>query len=244
MRKNGIHLDNVSLNFEDGGFRLRDINLYIPQGSFVGIVGNNGSGKSTLTYLMNGLIPSQIKAKVKGRVTVDGEDTKTKSVSHFSKKVGMVFQNPDFMIFNLTVKEEIEFGLNNLGIKDKEKRVKKALEEVGLKGFEDRDPQTLSLGQKQKVCLASILALETPYIVLDEPTAMLDHRSSVRLFEILKDLHKKGRTIIIAEHETDYLKNVVDTVVVVDKGEIVKKGDAKKVFSDEKLLERIGIKIP
>lgn len=242
--KKGINFDKVSLKFDDGGFNLKDVDLFIPPGSFVGVVGNNGSGKSTLIQLINGLIPSQIKAEVKGKITVDGVDTTTRPVSYFADRVGMVFQNPDFMIFNLTVREEIDFGLNNLKMDKREERMKRALTEVGMEGYEDRDPQTLSLGQKQKICLAAVLALDTPYIVLDEPTAMLDHKSSLRLFEILKNLKKKGKTIIIVEHDTEYLKGLADTIVVMDQGEVVMQGSPREVFSHKGELKKIGIKVP
>ncbi len=242
--KKGIFFDKVSLSYTEGLFQLKDVDLFIPQGSFFGITGINGSGKSTLTLLINGLIPHQIKADIKGKVYVDGVATISKPVSFFANKVGMVFQNPDFMLFNLTVKEEIEFGLKNLNINNMEERVKKALEMVGMEGFEERDPQTLSLGQKQKICLAAVLAQDPSYIVLDEPAAMLDHKSSLKLFRILGDLNRKGKTIVIVEHDTEYLMKYAHQMIVVDRGSIIEKGSPNQVFSKKEKLRKIGIRIP
>lgn len=242
--KKGITFDTVSLSYSEGSFELKDIDLFIPQGSFFGITGVNGSGKSTLSLLTNGLIPHQIKADIKGKVYVDGVSTVTKPVSFFARKVGMVFQNPDFMLFNLTVREEIVFGLKNLDIFNTEDRVKKALDMVGMEGFEERDPQTLSLGQKQKICLAAVLAQDPSYIVLDEPAAMLDHKSSLKLFRILGDLNRKGKTIIIVEHDTEYLMKYAHQMIVIDRGRIIEKGSPNQVFSKKDMLKKIGIRIP
>lgn len=242
--KKGVLFENVSLSYGGGKRELEEVNLFIPAGSFFGITGVNGSGKSTLIQLINGLIPQQIPAKLRGKVYVDGVSTIAKPVSFFASRIGMVFQNPDFMLFNLTVEEEILFGLKNLKAENQRVRISRALDEVGLRGYEKRDPQTLSLGQKQKVCLACILAADTPYIILDEPTAMLDHKSSLKLFAILKSLNMAGKTIIVVEHETDLLLNYADKMIVIDKGRVVAEGTPRGVFSKKEMLGEIGIKVP
>jgi energy-coupling factor transport system ATP-binding protein len=242
--KKGISFESVSLSYEEGTFKLKDINLFIPKGSFFGITGVNGSGKSTMTLLINGLIPHQIKADIKGQVYVDGVSTSTKPVSYFAALVGMVFQNPDFMLFNLTVAEEIMFGLKNLKLNDTKGRITKALGLVGMEGYEERDPQTLSLGQKQKICLAAVLAQDPSYIVLDEPVAMLDYKGSNKIFSILEKLNKAGKTIIVVEHDSDYLMEYADRMVVIDGGQIVEEGSPKTVFAKKEKLKRIGIRIP
>lgn len=242
--KNGIVLDSLSFGYEKNSQELNNINLEIVKGSFCGIVGTNGSGKSTLTLLLNGLIPHEIKGNFQGNVYIDGVSTRDKPITYFAKQVGMVFQDPDFMLFNLSVREEIEFGLKNLKLNNQSKRIVKALEAVGMEGYEDRDPQTLSFGQKQKIALASILALDTPYIVLDEPVSMLDYPSAINIYEILKSLNREGKTIIVVEHDTDFLKNIATQMVILDKNKVVLAGTAKDVFSETQKLKEIGIKIP
>ena len=242
--KNGIVFDKVSFSYKKGSHQLIDISLHIHKGTFLGITGVNGSGKTTLALLMNGLIPQQIKGNFKGNVYIDGIDNREKPVSYFAKSVGLVFQNPDFMLFNLTVKEEIEFGLKNLQLEKHKERISKALKTIGMVEYERRDPQTLSLGQKQKICLAAVLAQDPDYIVLDEPTAMLDYRSAVNLYKLLKSLNKKEKTIIIIEHDTDFLNEYADQMIVLDQGRIALKGKTAAVLSETKKLRQIGIKIP
>ena len=223
---------------------IDSVSISIPKGSFCGITGVNGSGKTTLSLMMNGLIPHHVEGVFSGNICVDEVNTRSKPVSFFSRKVGMVFQNPDFMIFNLTVEEEIAFGLSNLGMDKIAERTARALSLVGLEGFEKRDPHTLSFGQKQKLCLAVVLAMETDYIILDEPSAMLDYKSSIHLYTILADLHKKGKTIIIVEHDTDYLYSFTSQIIVLNKGKIELEGDTETVFENKALLKQLGIKIP
>jgi len=238
----GIQLDNVSFSYKSGVSQLKNISLQIPRRSFLGITGVNGSGKTTLSLLLNGLIPHEISGKLNGEVLIDGVNTKKQSVSYFAGKVGMLFQNPDFMLFNLTVFDEIAFGLKQ---KDPAEKVRQALEMVGLSEFAKRDPQTLSLGEKQKICLASTLARDTEYIVLDEPVAMLDYKGAVNLYKLLKTLNEDyGKTIIVIEHDTDFLKAFAKQVVILDQGKIVLEGSAMSVFSHTKKIKEFGIKIP
>ena len=244
MKDKGIFLNHVSFQYGAAPKELNDITAFIAADSFCGVTGTNGSGKTTLTYLLNGLIPHQIDGKLSGNVLIDGVNTKDKSVSYFSRKVGLVFQNPDFMIFNLTLREEVAFGLSNLGFDRIDERITSALKEVGLKGYERRDPHTLSMGQKQKLCIASVLAMETPYIVLDEPTAMLDYKNTLRLYRLLTSLHRKGKTIIIVEHDTDFLFTYASDILLLDKGSLAIEGKPKQVFSQKQKLTRMGIKIP
>jgi energy-coupling factor transporter ATP-binding protein EcfA2 len=243
--KNGISLDNISVSYSKNTPQLENINLRIKSGTFLGITGVNGSGKTTLIQLLNGLIPHEIQAKLTGSVFIDEINTRSKSVSYFARSIGMLFQNPDFMLFNLTVAEEISFGLKNLKLSNQPERIKKALSDVGLAGFEKRDPQTLSFGQKQKVALACVLAVDTPYIVLDEPVAMLDYKGAVNLYEVLTSLNKNfGKTIIVVEHDTDFLLAHAKEVAIIDKGKILMHGKTRNVFAKKTELKKIGIKIP
>ncbi len=240
----GISFQNVSFHYPEKEDVLHAVHFDIPAGSFFGITGVNGSGKSTLSYCMNGLIPHSVPGVLSGTVFVGGIDTKTKSVSYFSHRIGMVFQNPDFSLFNLTVEEEIAFGLKNLKGKSDKSIIEQVLRSVGLTGYGNRDPQTLSFGEKQKVCLASVLALDISYVILDEPTAMLDYKSSIELYALLRELNQKGKTIITIEHDTDFLWDYTSEVVIVDKGNVKESGSTKDVLSHQKLLTSLGIKKP
>lgn len=242
---NGISLQKVSFSYAGNSGHLTDINLTIPRGSFLGITGINGSGKTTLTQLLNGLIPHEIPGKFSGDVYVDSINTRHKPVSFFASKIGMLFQNPDFMLFNITVAEEIAFGLKNLKIPDINQKITRSLKDVGLENYENRDPNTLSFGEKQKTALACILALDTPYIVLDEPVAMLDFKSALNLYRILDNLREtQGKTIIVVEHDTDFLLTYASEVAIMDNGKILLNGKTKDIFHRTSLLKQIGIKIP
>ncbi len=240
----GITLTDVSFSYQRNIKILDNISLNIKKGDFVGITGINGSGKSTFTYLLNGIIPFALPGYLDGKIDIDGVSTKSKDIASLSRKVGMVFQNPDFSLFNLSVEEEIKYGLENFKLGNYGERINRALNQVGLDDFKDRDPQTLSFGQKQKLNLACILALDTEYIVLDEPTAMLDYKSSEELYQILRKLHKHQKTIIVVEHDTDFLWKYTTNTLFFDNKKIVKYDKTKIVLSDRELLKSLGIKIP
>lgn len=244
MKTKGIVVNDVSFSYERSSPELQNITTKIPPETFCGITGVNGSGKSTFAYLLNGLIPHQVDGTFSGDVSINGVNTREKSVSYFAHRVGFVFQNPDFMIFNLTIREEVAFGVKNLGLNNVDHRVAQALQTVGLSGFEDRDPHTLSLGQKQKLCLAIAIAMDTEYIVLDEPTAMLDYASSLHLYKLLSSLHQKGKTIIVIEHDTDFLLTYAQHVLVFDKGSLILQDRAQVIFNQQATLQKLGIKVP
>jgi len=223
-------LDNVSINIKDG--------------DFVGITGSTGSGKTTMAYCFNGLIPHAVQGKFRGSVKVAGIETKKTKVASLAKNVGFVFQDPDWQIFSLSVKDEIEFGLKNLKMNNVGKRVSEALKMVGLEGYEESMPHRLSHGEKQKLCIASVLAMEPDIIILDEPASQLDHRSTMNVYGILKKLNNEGKTIIVIEHNTDLIAEYASSVILMDEGRIVGNGKPKAVLSDRKLLNKLGVKIP
>ncbi len=245
MNSKGIFLQDVTFRYtgasEDA---ISHLTCNILDKSFVGITGTNGSGKTTLSYLLNGLIPKEIDGKMDGQVVVDGDSTKDFPVSHFAKNIGIVFQNPENMIFNLSVAEEVGFGPSNLGLDDISRRVTESLIAVGLEGFESKDPNTLSLGQKQKLCIASTLAMNTDYILLDEPSSMLDYKSSVQLYKLLKKLNSAGKTIIVIEHDTDFINEFASHAIILDSGSLEMEGEVGVVFKHVKRLEELGIKVP
>ena len=234
-----------SLNFSYTNKKiLKNINFKIEDGEFVGLVGPTGCGKTTLAYCLNGLIPNSIKGKFSGRVMVNGSDTRKRKVSEMARKVGFVFQDPDWQIFSLSVKDEIEFGPRNLGLDKIDKRVKNALKIVGLDGLGKEEPNQLSQGQRQKLCIASVIATEPEFIILDEPTSQLDYKNSKNIHGILKKINKEGKTVFLIEHDTDFLSEYCSRILVMNDGRIIKDNTTKKVFSNVNLLKKIGIKIP
>jgi len=233
------------VNFSYPGKRvLKDIDLNVESGEFIGLVGPTGCGKTTLAYCLNGLIPNSIRGKFSGNVFIDGMNTREHKVPEIARKVCLVFQDPDWQIFSLTVKDEIEFGIKNLGLSGTRKRVKQALELVGLKEYENREPHRLSQGQKQKLCVASVIATDPKIIVLDEPTSQLDYKNTKNIHEILKKLNRKGKTIILIEHDTDFLAEYCNRVLIMDDGKIIKDGSIDRVFSRVNFLKRLGVKVP
>lgn len=237
-----IIFESVSFQYGSDDKILDLIDLEINKNDFTAILGKNGSGKTSLTYCINGLIPHAIPGKLTGNVYIDGKNTKDISIGEISKKVGSVFQDPDLVIFNLTVEEEVAFGVYNLKLDDPKKRVREALKEVGLSGFEKRDPQSLSGGQKQLLCIACVLAMGTDYIVLDEPISNLDYSNSRLVYKILKSLHKQGKTIIVVEHDTDMVWEYATKTIIIDKHKIIKNGPTKQILKDYRGLIDLGIR--
>lgn len=228
-------------------YALRDVSLEVREGEFLGILGASGSGKSTLCLLFNGIIPHSIGGEFEGDVYVKGKNTREASVAELSTIVGLVLQNPDAQLFNMTVEEEVAFALENFGLEREEirKRISWALKLAGLQGLEKEFPPNLSGGQKQRLAIASVIAMKPEMLVLDEPTSQLDPLGREQVLSLVTLLNKeKGLTVVMVEHNTDYLLNFADRVVVVDKGEIILEGRPREVFEEVELLERLGVKLP
>ena len=221
---------------------LDRINLEIEKGSFVSIIGHNGSGKSTFAKHLNGLILPQ-----KGRILIDDlEVLDNQTIWDVRKKVGMVFQNPDNQFVGGTIEEDIAFGLENIGFptKDMLARVQEAALKVGMLEHLKRPPHKLSGGQKQRSAIGSVIAMGPEYLVLDEPTSMLDPKGRQEVIEVLRELNQKERiTIILITH---FMDEVVysDKVVVMDQGRIVLQGSPNEVFLEKDLLNSISLELP
>jgi len=220
---------------------LDSISLEIREGEFLAIIGQNGSGKTTLAKHFNGLLKPS-----KGEVRIAGEDTKRKQVSELGKIVGYVFQNPDHQIFADTVEDEVAFGPRNLGIpRDKISLfVEDALKEVGLEGYERYDPFSLTKGERQRVAVASILAVRPRVVILDEPTTGLDYREQKSIMELLQNLNRKGHTIIIITHSLWVVAEYAKRVLVLNKGKIMLDDRTRKVFSQEEKLDQSFLRLP
>ncbi|MCI0502236.1 MAG: energy-coupling factor transporter ATPase [Fusobacteria bacterium] len=225
-----------------GVITLEDINLNIEKGSFVSIIGHNGSGKSTFAKHLNGLIVPQ-----SGKIEVDGIQIKNDdNIWKIRNMVGMVFQNPDNQFIGGTIEEDIAFGLENIGVpgNEMEDRIQDAALKVGMEEYLKRPPHKLSGGQKQRSAIGAVLAMQPEYIVLDEPTSMLDPKGRQEVIEVLRKRNKEDKiTIILITH---YMDEVVysDKVVVMDKGRIVISGQPKEVFKQKEMLLKIGLELP
>ena len=218
------------------------VDIDIPQGSFVAVLGHNGSGKSTLAKHMNALlIPTE------GTMLVDGIDTARETkLWKVRQKAGMVFQNPDNQIIGTVVEEDVGFGPENMGIPTDDiwKRVNDSLEKVGMTAYRYQSPNKLSGGQKQRVAIAGVMAMRPRCIILDEPTAMLDPNGRKEVLEAVRELNRKEKvTVILITH---YMEEVIhaDRVYVMDSGNVVMQGNPKEIFSQVDTLKKYGLDVP
>ena len=221
---------------------LKGLDLTIPAGEFVAVLGHNGSGKSTLAKHFNAiLLPTE------GDVLVCGINTKDEDrLFDIRQQVGMVFQNPDNQIVATIVEEDVAFALENLGVPPEEirRRVDEALKAVDMYEYREHAPHQLSGGQKQRVAIAGILAMRPDFIILDEPTAMLDPQGRREVLRTVKELNRDfGTTVVLSTH---YMDEAVQAgrVVVIDDGRILRDGTPKEVFTQVELLKSVGLDVP
>ncbi len=223
-----IKLKDVNFKYKNGDLVLKDINLKIQEEEFVTIIGKNGSGKSTLLKLIGG-----ITKPTNGQAMVDDIDlSNKKNFMDIRKKVGIVFQNPENQIIFNNVHDDIAFGIKNLELDNLEKRIKESLKIVNMEEYENAESYDLSMGQKQRITIASVLSMGTKYIVMDEPTAMLDSEGKETVYEIVRKLKKQGYTII-------YSTNVMDEILYSDRIILMEKGIIVKEIKPNEILENI-----
>ena len=236
-----IEIKNVTYSYSKGENVLNDINLSIREGEFVAIIGQNGSGKTTLAKLTNGLLKP-----TSGKVICFGKDTSKTKISELGKNVGYVFQNPDHQIFSNTVKEELMFGPRNFGLSEDQisDNIAQALQAVHLEGYEDRDPFSLTKGERQRVAVASILACKPKVLILDEPTTGLDYIQQKSMMELLRSLNSTGHTIIIITHSLWVVAEYAHRAIVINDGSIIIDGTVREVFSRQEELESAGMRPP
>ncbi len=244
-----IELNNVSYIYGEGSpyesIALRDINLKIEDGEIVGIIGHTGSGKSTLVNIMGGIVKP-----TDGRVLIDGEDiTEMKSVvKKLGGKIGVVFQYPEYQLFEETVYKDIAFGPKNLGLSDEEIdiRVREAAKMTNIsEELFDKSPFELSGGQKRRVAIAGILSMKPKMLILDEPAAGLDPGGRERVLGEIKEMHKKyGITVILVSHSMEDVAEVCERIVVMSKGRMLKCSPMKEVFENSSELKENGLSIP
>ena len=226
---------------------LENVSLTIEKGDFVGLIGESGAGKTTLCSCINGLIPHHYTGDFYGSVKIQGTDTFDIEPGKLALKVGSVFQDVDSQLVSFFVEDEILFGLANFGIPmdQIEQRITAALESLEIQELRHREISTLSGGQKQKVAIAAILALEPDILVLDEPTGELDPASSVQIFKLLQKLNKeKGITIVVAEQKIMLLCEYVKKLIVLEKGTLIHYGEIRSTLTHQKEMEEAGINCP
>lgn len=243
-----IEIKEFSFRYREGaGFAVKGANLSIPTGAFVGITGAAGSGKSTLTYAFNGIIPHCYPGDFYGSVLVDGMDTCDVSLTDISQLVGSVCQDIDSQMVSSVVEDEVLYGLENFGVpKDQvEARVAEALLAMGIADLRHRNIAELSGGQKQKVAVASVIALKPRVLVLDEPTAELDPASSLAVFDLLKRYAREnGTTVVVVEQKIALLSEYADMLLIVDGGRIRFRGTPSEVLEHSDELLEIGVNCP
>ena len=228
---------------EDDAAAVDHVSLNVEKGSFVAVLGHNGSGKSTLAKLMNALyLPTE------GRVLVCGLDTaQDEEVWHVRRHAGMVFQNPDNQIVANVVREDVAFGLENLGVphEDMIPRIEAALAAVRMTERASFAPHMLSGGQKQRVAVAGVLAMRPRVLILDEPTAGLDPAGRNSILQMIRDLHAAGGlTVIMVSHSMDDISTLATRLVVMSRGELVMTGTPREVFTQQEKLRSIGLGVP
>ncbi|RLE80807.1 MAG: hypothetical protein DRJ51_05120 [Thermoprotei archaeon] len=223
-----ISFENVEYVYPDGTVALRGVDLKVFRGEFIAIIGANGSGKTTLVKHMVGILKP-----TKGRVTVLGKDTREASVSELALKVGYVYQNPDHQLFCTTVYDECAYALRNLGLppQEIEERVEKVLERLGLKEFAGTPPYFLSKGQRQRLAVATVLAMKPEVIIVDEPTTGQDHVQSRSIMDLLKSLNDEGKTIVVITHDMRLVAEYAKRVLVMSKGKIIADGSVRSVLA-------------
>jgi energy-coupling factor transporter ATP-binding protein EcfA2 len=207
---------------------LRDVSLTIRQGEFVGIVGQNGSGKSTLVKCFVGLLRPK-----KGEVLFRGQNLRRFSVGEIARRIGLVLQNPDYQLFTASCRDEIRFGLRNVGIPENEidRRVEEALQRVGLEAYADLFPFRLSFGDRRKLAVAATMALGPEVLILDEPTTAQDHRGRYQLAELARQFHEEGGTVLMITHDVDLIARYAQRLIVLHEGRVLLDGPTAEVFA-------------
>lgn len=245
-----IEMECVSFSYgtaADGAYALKDIDLSVEKGTFVGLIGPSGAGKSTLASAITGAIPHHYRGHLFGSTLVAGLDTCEASLTDIAKVAGSVLQDIDAQMVASVVEDELLFGLENFGIdhREIEGRIASALDAVGIADLRHREIATLSGGQKQKVAIAAILAMAPRVIVMDEPTSALDPASARDVFEVLRRAKElTGMTVILIEQTVALLAEYCDRVVVIDQGRIALDGTPTDVFSHGETLRAIGVDTP
>ena len=247
MNGKQIHISNLSFAYPNGVKALENISLTIHKGEYIVIMGENGAGKTTFSLCLNGIIPNVIEGDYEGDVYVEGMKTVEHRVYELAQKVGIALQDPETQIFSPTVKTEVAFGPENLGVPKEEilRRIEFALKVTRLIGYEERSPYQLSGGQKQRLALAAAIGMQPTVLVLDEPTSQLDPIGTTEVFSVVKELNQKyNMTIVMSEHKSDDIAVFANRVVVLKNGKILADGEPHEILGNEKLMKEAFLKPP
>jgi cobalt/nickel transport system ATP-binding protein len=231
-----VEVIDLRFAYPDGVQALRGVNLTVRRGEKVALLGPNGAGKSTLLLHLNGIL------RGKGQVRIAGVPLRTDNLPQVRAQVGLVFENPDDQLFSPTVLEDVAYGPLYMGLPREEvsERARRALAQVGMTGFEERSPHRLSLGQKKRIAIATVLSMEPAILALDEPTASLDPRARRELIHLLRDL---PQTMIVSTHDIPLVRDLLPRTVVMDGGVIVADGETQIILSDSALLAAHGLDV-
>ncbi len=242
------HLDNVSYMYPRSEAPvLKDINLNIHKGEFLGLIGPTGAGKTTLCLTLNGIVPQFYGGRFFGSVTVAGLDTLEHPISTLAQHVGAVFEDPETQLTATSVENEIAFALENLKVPREEirRRIPLVLEAVRLEGTEEKHPHELSGGQKQRLAIAAALALQPDILILDEPTSQLDPVGGQEVFATVRELNKElGVTIVMASHAAEEMAEYADRVMLLSDGELIRAGTPDAIYSDVTFLHEHALRPP
>lgn len=231
-----------SFDYPDGTHALSGIDLSVRRGEWAAVLGSNGSGKTTLLRVLDGLLKNY-----SGSVLLDGADVRKLSPREIYRKVGLVFQSPDDQLFAPTVAEDVAFGPRNMGCNEEEaaRRVTQALELVDMQHAAAKAINTLSYGQKKRICIAGLLAMGHEILLLDEPTAGLDPMGEYRMMKLLKRLNREnGVTIVMATHSVDLVPLFIDSLHILSRGRIVRGGTPEEVFTAPDEMAAVKLRLP
>ena len=237
MKSVVIEIDNLVYAYPDGRQALKGVSLTVREGEKIAVTGPNGAGKSTLFLHLNGILNGD------GMVRVMDMEVTDRHLGAIRAKVGMVFQDPDDQLFSPTVFEDVAFGPLHIGLPEGEvrRRVSWALAQVGMEGFEDRMPHHLSLGERKRIAIATVLSMDPAILVLDEPTSELDPRSRRSLIRLLREL---PQTLLVASHDMRLVRDLCLRTMILDEGRIVADGPTSRLLADVELLEQHGLEQP
>jgi cobalt transport protein ATP-binding subunit len=241
MSSHVIQIERLSFSYSDGRQALHDVSLAVQSGEKLAVVGPNGAGKSTLFLHLNGTL--RTRTQDGDRVRVAGLAVGDKTVQAVRAKVGLIFQDPDDQLFSPTVFEDVAFGPLHMGLPEDQvrERVVRALAAVGMIGYENLMPHHLSLGERKRIAIATVLAMDPEILVLDEPSAGLDPRARRNLIALLRAL---PQTMLIASHDMRLVWDLCSRTVILDGGRLVEDGPTTRLLQDQVLMERHGLEVP
>lgn len=244
MNENILEAQDIHYTYADGTIALKGVTLGIKRGQSTAILGGNGAGKSTLFLNFNG-----IHKPSSGRVLLNGKplDYSHKGLKELRRRVGIVFQDPDSQLFSASVYQDISFGVVNLKLPEEEvrRKVDAAMARTGISHLKDKPTHCLSFGQKKRVAIAGVLAMEPEVLILDEPTAGLDPKGVSEIMRLLKETQSElGISIVIATHDIDIVPLYCDCAYVMDEGKIILEGTPKEVFSEKEAIRSVHLRLP